>query len=687
MQLTQADVEYQMEKMRRMFGFGDPDEQTNLHDLHSRYWMSQLPTENKDLITLASYRRAVAKFVQIATRRYDIDVRFSSGNQSYTVNPERRKCVVISAKIKNKEFDAVVGLALHEAYHIKESDFSIIDWIGHSSLTDEIREQHNITRERYPLHNRIEELAKEKNVDMIIVYKWLGEILNFVEDRRIDNISWIENPGYQEYYRALYRKYFGDKIISLGLKSSSHRELNYGSYDFRITNMVNPDSDPTALPELDVIFDAIDLENIDRLVNTSDAANVATDVLETILRNIDPIEIDEQQNPDEKDDDEEDENEEPKETDEEGDENLDQNEEEDDDEEEDDEEEDELPNLDQHEVDELEEVISNQKKLIQNIIEKEDLSEADQNRLDAIDKAGTTIEHVAGDHETGTDVIVIRKLTMEILKTIEGLRTYGIHSGQTHPSSRKGVENGIKLGRLLQSRLQVRNEDKHYHSKRKTAGHIDRRMLYNIGVGNTSIFETVKIVKFGDAIVHVSIDASGSMDGKEWQESITAVVALAFATTKIKNLDIVISFRTTGELNDNLVPVMVIGYDSRVDDFSKIRNLFPYLEPNGMTPEGLCYLATMKDILESVKGKTGYLINFSDGYPNMSHRGKSAVQLTKEAVDEMRRNGIQILSFFVGHGEWDKFRQMYSKDAKKISVTDIVPLAREINKMLSTIKG
>ena len=681
--MEQADAQLAMRRLQRLMGFVDDEEAVDINKLHSRYWMSQLPSENQDLISLASYRRAIAKFVRIATGRDDIDVRFSSGDQSYATNPEKHKVVVISARIRNHEFDAVVGMALHEAYHILKSDFDIIDWIGQSKLTDEQRQELGIQRLRYDLPSHFYTLADDKNVDHGLMYKWLGEVLNFVEDRRIDDLAYTENPGYQEYYIALYKKYWVSDIIGIGLQSSSFRKLNWSSYDFRMTNMVSPHTDPTALPDLDKIIELTDLQNIDRLITTKDAADVAVKILGLILKNIDPIVEEDEQKSDDDDENEDEKKEEKKEKSNDNENDTEENEE---DNEEEQEIESELPNLDQMEREELEEAIENQKKFIQNIIEKMDLSEEDINRLDAIEKSGTTIEHVAGDHETGLDVIVVRKLTKEVLETIDGLRTYGMERGSTHSYSVTGIKKGIVLGRLLQNRLQVRNEDRKYHSKRKTAGHIDRRMLYNIGMGNTSIFQTIKTDKFGDALIHISVDASGSMDGDEWTETMTAITALAYATEKIKNLDIIVSFRTTGHLNDDLVPVMVIGYDSRVDSFAKIRNLFPFIEPNGLTPEGLCYLATMKDILESVKGKTGYFINFSDGYPNMSHNGKSAVQLTTEAVNEMRRNGIRVLSFFIGCGDFGTFRRMYGKDSKQISVTDVVPLAWEINKILSTMK-
>ena len=75
-----------------------------------------------DTIALAAYRRSVANFVNIVTGRNDIPVTFNSGNDSYTDG----KKVVISSNIKDKNFDSIVGLALHEGSHIKLSDFNLL---------------------------------------------------------------------------------------------------------------------------------------------------------------------------------------------------------------------------------------------------------------------------------------------------------------------------------------------------------------------------------------------------------------------------------------------------------------------------------------------------------------------------------------------------------------------------------
>ena len=75
-----------------------------------------------DHIQLAQYRRAISNFVNIVTGRSDIPVRFQSNDSSYTDG----KAVMIGSKIDEKNFDPVVGLALHEGSHIKLSDFEFL---------------------------------------------------------------------------------------------------------------------------------------------------------------------------------------------------------------------------------------------------------------------------------------------------------------------------------------------------------------------------------------------------------------------------------------------------------------------------------------------------------------------------------------------------------------------------------
>ena len=86
-----------------------------------------------DHIQLASYRRAISNFVNIVTGRSDIPVRFQNRDESYT----NGKTVVIGSKIDEKNFDPVVGLALHEGSHIKLSDFDFLKNLE-SSIPEEV---------------------------------------------------------------------------------------------------------------------------------------------------------------------------------------------------------------------------------------------------------------------------------------------------------------------------------------------------------------------------------------------------------------------------------------------------------------------------------------------------------------------------------------------------------------------
>ena len=76
----------------------------------------------RDLIALASYRRAISNFVNIVSGK-SIPVEFNSNDNSYT----NGKRVVLGANLNDKNFDVAVGLALHEGSHVLLSDFELLD--------------------------------------------------------------------------------------------------------------------------------------------------------------------------------------------------------------------------------------------------------------------------------------------------------------------------------------------------------------------------------------------------------------------------------------------------------------------------------------------------------------------------------------------------------------------------------
>ena len=152
------------------------------------------------------------------------------------------------------------------------------------------------------------------------------------------------------------------------------------------------------------------------------------------------------------------------------------------------------------------------------------------------------------------------------------------------------------------------------------------------------------------------------------------------------NLDVVISYRSTQ--GDS--PLMLIAYDSRKDKFSKIQQLFKYLNSSGTTPEGLCFESVLDEITKTSKGADSYFINFSDGYPgfsskDMRYEGDSAIKHTASQIKKMKQSGVNVLSYFISDGYYgsglDNFKEMYGKSAEAVDVTSVIPLAKTLNKL------
>ena len=211
----------------------------------------------KDLHKLAGIRRAIANFVNITTGK-SIPVKFSSGEQSYTDG----ESVVISSNIKDKDFDSTVGLALHEGSHILLTDFTILPKL------DEI-----IKKDMKDTINHIKE--KYGHDDWSAVYyisTKLRDLLNIIEDRRIDYHIFKNAPGYKGYYHSMYDKYFNASIIDKALKMGAKNDpTKWDDYIFHISNFANANRNLNVLPVLRDVWNIIGLSNIQRLKSTGDA--------------------------------------------------------------------------------------------------------------------------------------------------------------------------------------------------------------------------------------------------------------------------------------------------------------------------------------------------------------------------------------------------------------------------------
>ena len=215
--------------------------------------------KGKDHIALAGHKRAIGNFVRIVSGQ-NIPVKFPSRGDSFTDG----KSVTIGANINEKNFDYVVGLALHEGSHIAYSDFN--------AFAD--------ARNLYKI--REFELNHEK-------MEFFRGMINYIEDRRVDNIVFRNSPGYKGYYHSLYNKYFNGKKVAKGLNSNMYRELDLDSYMFRIVNFTNEATDFGSLPRLADIYRLINMKNISRLKSTDDVIQLAKSVCEIVFKIVDSV--------------------------------------------------------------------------------------------------------------------------------------------------------------------------------------------------------------------------------------------------------------------------------------------------------------------------------------------------------------------------------------------------------------
>ena len=642
-----------------------------------------------ELIKLAGYRRAISNFVNIVTGKSDIPVYFQ-GSDSYTDG----KSINISASIKDKDFDSTVGLALHEGSHILMTNFEIMKDLNagfhiSAELVDKIYLKYKHTKENYNTAD-----ASRYITDKI------KNLLNIVEDRRIDNFVFKTAPGYKGYYHALYNRYFNSSIIDKALESTSKRDLDWDSYMFHVCNITNAKRDLNALPGLLDIYKTLDLANIGRLKTTMDALEVAFDIFEIIESNIPKPQVEEQEETATGDSGEQDETESTETTQGSGQEaNTPLGDAPGDDGSKAEGEEatigtaSNLKELSYRQEKQLENAIKKQEDFINNKIKKTKLNKTDQKKIKALEESGSEIKkvgnrkkHMYTDELVNTECIVIRKLTQGIIDN----GGYGFLRGQAYSvrgsEHAEAISKGVKLGIRLGKKLKLRSEERNTKFSRLDSGKIDKRLVSSLGYGAERIFQQVLTDKYTPANVHISIDASGSMNGSRFANCQTAVVAIAKAASMIDNLDIQVSYRTT---TDASKPIILIAYDSRVDSFSKITTLFKHITCSALTPEGLTFEAIQNEIVAASGDKESYFINFSDGMPyaepkGYNYWGPQAINHTRTQIENMRKKGVKVLSYFIGKSNGlanDDFTRMYGRSATGIDVTSLIPLAKTLNKM------
>jgi methylmalonyl-CoA mutase cobalamin-binding subunit len=100
----------------------------------------------------------------------------------------------------------------------------------------------------------------------------------------------------------------------------------------------------------------------------------------------------------------------------------------------------------------------------------------------------------------------------------------------------------------------------------------------------------------------------------------------------------------------------------------------------------------MKDLIPGNSNQDSYFINYSDGQPyygngDIYYSGREAELHTRKMVTKMKNMGMKVMSYFIG-GEYSyssdrdmkAFKTMYGSDASFIKATNMMEVARTMNK-------
>lgn len=719
---------------------------------------------NIDMVRLSSVRRAISHFVRILTRQ-NIPVYFNDNGAN--VNFAGKK-IYISAKITSKyDFDIAVGQALHEAAHTLKTDFNAAKYAWTN------------------IPHHIFQKSDNKNIRRASLEKFIHTMWNVIEDRFIDDYIFNAAPGYRGYYVALYDAFWNCPEVDLYLESDYYRYPSLESYRYRIINFTNVNTDLLALPRLDEIADIIDITNISRLKKTEDRLDTAFKVIDLVLDcvDVDPNggssngsaaptkaqfsqrgsgiakpedffdfgdSVKSEEPPQNEDPDKSDTNSPSVKPDVDVSKNMvdeisDVMSGEDETPEKLKENDDAVKKISDKEVDdavkkELKKVDERQRQFLSGEIPKEAVTSEQKDLLDMIEKHGIILVRVSAntmlagnDTNLKVDCIVVQEMSKELV--LSGQQMFpmcgAMRLGKDEPCPPEevydAVKKGIAIGSKLGRKLQIRNEINHIKTIRKHSGKINRRLLHQAAFDAEDLFYKIKVDDHHKATLHITVDASSSMAGEKWNKTMTAVVAICKATSMIDNIHVTVSFRTTQDTGGVSLPYVVLAYDSQKDKFSKVRTLFPYLVPNGATPEGLAFAAIM-NLFEKMTPdeEDRYFLNLSDGEPcyvihdaqtgvTLSYGGHVGVSHTKSQVDKIRRNGVHIMSYFIEESSYklpknlDKqldpkkvaqmnkllaestlkkdFQKMYGKNAQFVNVESIVDLAKTMNRLFLTRLG
>lgn len=631
-----------------------------------------------ELHKLNELRKTVINFCSIILQGKSVDVRYA-GSQSFTDG----NVIIISADIV-KNFDTVVGLAMHETSHIRWSNFKLIETLS-DSLKELAKEYITEIQKKHPTVIKDKTLFEKYSEALVKEITEFGRgVQNWIEDRRIDNLALENFPGYLGYYSAFYEQCFRGKPHQEYIEKYNRTGDIFQDYMAYILLSMTPNFKLNALPNLSRIMKLLD---VNVLSSAKQDKNIDTTI--SVLRII--LEEYMMQLGDGSDPNDEEKMKEHME-------NVSKNAE--------------CkfsnpsangndgpprtftisnnpgaggsgepidfrPGIDKlvdengKEID-VNKMIGDElkkgRKLIEDMVDLVNDSEKKPNNdgkakdgmpskdssskvKDKTKKTTSSNELYPREHlsvsdaerletwiKSQADIFTSDMFDCALLPLINisnlDDKTHPIHNilrisskvEDGYHDESKQILDAYNLGKSLRPKLKFINMEGKVKITRKLEGKLDRRKLSEFFAGSTRLFYTEKESKGEDFHFHFAIDASGSMGGSKWLSARSVLMTIVSALHGINGISISADMRTniTGRGYSGSMPVTAIIYDSR---FSKPHQLLEMLQrmtgTGGDNADGVSIDATRKFLDAVTKKKNKIFINISDGRPSHSSQGKS----------------------------------------------------------------
>ena len=567
------------------------------------YWMDLHQFDDKDSIFLAKVQKGITNFVRILTEK-EIPVEYATTGDSMTDG----KTVFIASNIKEDTIDYTVGLALHEASHILLTDFSYLR-----------KEKGKLLEIKWGI--------PKEDIDNVFT------LINFVEDKRIDNFVYSTAPGYQFYYEELYRKSFYNKIIDKNLQKDNFTTPTWEAYFFRIINIFNRNSDVNKLPGLQEIRDLLTFNHINGLKSTQDSVKTAVDIYNIIKPYIQ----------DKEDGDEDFNNQERK----------------------------------------INIQVERQKDFINSQHKKKRISKTQKTQVNKLAKSDTKLSNYNISKNSNIPTIITYDWEHYFTSKLKPCE--------------KAVENGLFLGKKLLSKLQNRNNIRKDIFENQKKGKLNTNKLFKATFKEDIFYKIEKEDYKNTFIhISLDLSGSMRGNKLEKTIQTAVAIAYASCYLKNFDVEISLRGTFRSSKNQQQTPLLAYSFNSKKNNVKDL-NKFKALITCGMTPEGICLDEVRKNLPKPSYYQEVFLLNISDGLPNINstaYNFNTSINHTAKVIRQYKRDNIGVLSYYI-HDVWDKtqnaedtFGRMYGKDAKYIDVNNISHVGKTINDMLlsNTIK-